>query len=172
MKFRRLSERGPRAHKRRARVLRALMCAMILASHPSPARAQGLTANSGCTTDLGKRFLCPGDRAPEAGHLIPALTYIQCAADRKTALEVPGLELQLNSALSRVTSCAASADGLRAAVADRDGSILDLEKDLAATGARLEAAPTLWTVAWVSAAALALGFVVGAGSGFVLGVTR
>ncbi len=111
-----------------------------------------------CYSDWSRRWLCPGDRAPEAGHLVPPQTLIDGAKYKRQVKLVPGLEARLDSCLLReqVTQDESddyADDAFIAVVENRE-----LQK-------QLDAAPT-WSgaIKWGAAAATltaAVGFILG-----------
>jgi len=54
-----------------------------------------------CRSDWSRRWLCPGDRVPVAGHLVPPALLERCAGAIKLAGQVDGLQLELSGALER-----------------------------------------------------------------------
>lgn len=166
------------ARRRPAVVLLTLLCWMNWACLPSalaqesPTPEPLATEAPGCRTDLARRWLCPGDRAPSAGHLVPAQTLIDCAAARQQAALVPGLRLGLSQVLQREEAWLEREQLLIDQVGQRDVRILELERAEAVLGDRLEASPG-WSQVWLWSLLVAGGaLLVGGGVGFVVGVTR
>jgi len=120
-----------------------MMCCLSLSLAPFQAHGQ-------CKTDFAKRWLCAGDKAPLAGHLVPPDFLIACAADKKRAGLVPDLQLQLDTCLERQ----GQADQVMRTQAQQ---INELHVKIGA----LEQRPTWWSVTQWSAGALGLGLLVG-----------
>jgi hypothetical protein len=108
-----------------------------------------------CASDWSRRWLCPGDRAPVSGHLVPPELLIDCAAHKKTAALVPQLQLQRDR-------CLGAALRLEE---ERDAALQvgeELRGELHRSAALLAARPTWLTTGALSGGVLFVGLLVGA----------